>query len=76
MAKKGSVVKVRMESEAGTGYRYYKRKNPKNMTEKMRMKRYDPWAVDEKQANEGCTYGSLRRKCLLIRKTKIFLSHR
>lgn len=53
MAKKGSVVKVRMESEAGTGYRYYKRKNPKNMTEKMRMKRYDPWAVDEKTGKRG-----------------------
>ena len=28
MAKKGNTVKVRMESSAGTGYRYYKKKEP------------------------------------------------
>lgn len=44
MAKKTPVVKVRMESSAGTGYRYYKRKNPKNTTEKMKMRKYDPIA--------------------------------
>ena len=27
MAKKGSAVKVRLESEAGTGYRYYAKRN-------------------------------------------------
>ncbi len=44
MAKKSAVVKVRMESTAGTGYRYYKKKNPKNQTEKMKMRKYDPIA--------------------------------
>lgn len=54
MAKKGSVVKVRMESSAGTGYRYYKRKNPKTMTEKLKMMKYDPWAINEKTGKRGC----------------------
>lgn len=54
MAKKGSVVKVRMESSAGTGYRYYKRKNPKTMTEKLKMMKYDPRATNEKTGKRGC----------------------
>lgn len=33
-----------MESTAGTGYRYYKKKNPKTKTEKMKMRKYDPVA--------------------------------
>ncbi len=41
MARKGVAVKVRMESTAGTGYRYYKRKG-KGATEKLRMSKYDP----------------------------------
>jgi len=43
MAKKGVATKVRMESTAGTGYRYYKRKG-KNATEKLVMTKYDPIA--------------------------------
>lgn len=42
MAKKGVAVKVRMESSEGSGYRYYKRKG-KNATEKLKMRKYDPY---------------------------------
>ena len=41
MAKKGVASKVRMESSAGTGYRYYKKKG-KNATEKLSLRKYDP----------------------------------
>lgn len=45
MAKKGGgSTKVRMESTAGTGFRYYKKKGAK-ATEKLKMKKYDPWAT-------------------------------
>ena len=53
MAKKGNAVKVRMESSAGTGYRYYKKKNPKTQTEKLKMMKYDPWALNEKTGKKG-----------------------
>ena len=53
MAKGAVAVKVRMESSAGTGYRYYKKKNPKTQTEKLKMKKYDPWAVNEKTGKKG-----------------------
>lgn len=53
MAKKGNTVKVRMESSAGTGFRYYKVKNPKNTTEKLKMMKYDPWAVNEETGKRG-----------------------
>jgi large subunit ribosomal protein L33 len=49
MAKKGSSVKVRLESEAGTGYRYYSQRSTR-AEYKIKKKKYDPWAVrkDEK----------------------------
>ena len=56
MAKNANAVKVRMESSAGTGYRYYKKKNPKTMTEKMKMMKYDPWATNEITANSVFVY--------------------
>ena len=43
MAKKGVATKVRMESTAGTGFRYYKKKG-KNATEKLKLRKYDPIA--------------------------------
>lgn len=52
MAKKGGAVKVRMESSAGTGYRYYKKKGAK-YTEKLKMKKYDPWAVNPETGKRG-----------------------
>lgn len=49
MAKKGSNVKVRLESEAGTGYRYYAKRSTR-AEYKLKMKKYDPWVIhkDEK----------------------------
>ncbi len=52
MAKKGGAVKVRLESEAGTGYRYYAVRNPR-AEYKLRMKKYDPWAKNEKTGKRG-----------------------
>jgi large subunit ribosomal protein L33 len=44
MAKKSAIVKVRLVSSAGTGTTYYIEKNPKNITEKMKFRKYDPRA--------------------------------
>jgi len=43
MAKKGNAVKVRLESEAGTGYRYYAKRSPR-AEYKIQKKKYDPIA--------------------------------
>jgi len=42
MAKKGSVIKIKLVSTAGTGYYYVTRKNIKNQTGKMSFMKYDP----------------------------------
>jgi large subunit ribosomal protein L33 len=39
---KANTVKVKLLSTAGTGFFYVKKKNPKNLTEKMVFKKYDP----------------------------------
>ena len=44
MAKKTASVKIRLVSSAGTGTTYYIEKNPKNITEKMKFRKYDPKA--------------------------------
>ena len=44
MAKRSSVILVKMESTAGTGYFYVKKRNPKQLTEKLNMRKYDPVA--------------------------------
>ena len=41
MAKKNKVL-VKMESTAGTGFYYVKKKDPRKQTEKMVMRKYDP----------------------------------
>ncbi len=52
MAKKSSVVKVRLESTAGTGYRYYaKRANKAEY--KINKKKYDPWAENPETVKKG-----------------------
>ena len=53
MAKKATYIKVRMESSAGTGYRYYKKKNPKSEKGKLKLKKFDPWAINEKTGKRG-----------------------
>ena len=34
--------KIKLVSSAGTGYFYVTRKNPRNLTEKLVLKKYDP----------------------------------
>lgn len=53
MAKKGNAIKVRLESSAGTGYRYYTKRNPKAQGEKLKMKKFDPWAVNAATGKKG-----------------------
>lgn len=38
---KAAVIKVKMESTAGTGTFFLAKKNPKTLTEKLKMKKYD-----------------------------------
>lgn len=39
---KPTVVQIRLTSTAGTGYFYISTKNPRTLTEKLVMKKYDP----------------------------------
>ncbi len=39
---KPTVVQIRLESTANTGYFYVTKKNPRTLTEKLIMKKYDP----------------------------------
>ena len=39
---KPTTIQIKLESTAGTGYYYVTKKNPRNITEKMTMKKYDP----------------------------------
>ncbi len=41
---KPATVKIRLTSTADTGYFYVTKKNPKNTTEKLTMRKYDPVA--------------------------------
>ena len=41
---KPATVQIKLESTAGTGYFYVTKKNPRNLTEKMEMRKYDPKA--------------------------------
>ena len=41
---KPATLKVRLVSTADTGYFYVTKKNPKKMTEKLSMRKYDPRA--------------------------------
>ena len=38
---KPATIQIKLESTAGTGYYYVTKKNPRNITEKMVMKKYD-----------------------------------
>ena len=59
MAKKEATIKVRLVSTgknaAGkpTGYTYYVTKNPKNVTEKLKFRKYDPHAVNAETGKRG-----------------------
>ena len=39
---KPATIQIKLESTAGTGYYYVTTKNPRVITEKMVMKKYDP----------------------------------
>ena len=43
MAKPAGI-KIKLVSTAGTGFYYVTKKNPRTMTEKMSLKKYDPVA--------------------------------
>lgn len=50
---KSSSVKIKLVSTADTGFYYVTKKNPRNITEKMVMRKYDPVVrkhVDFKEA--------------------------
>ena len=53
MAKKTTAVKIRLVSSAGTGTTYYTTKNPKNITEKMKFRKYDPRAKNAETGKLG-----------------------
>ena len=44
MAKSKNTVLIKLVSSAKTGYYYLRKKNPRNLTEKMELKKYDPVA--------------------------------
>ena len=52
MAKKSTNMKVRLESEAGTGYRYYTKRSTR-AEYKIKKKKYDPWAVNPETGKRG-----------------------
>ena len=39
---KPATVKIKLESSAGTGYYYVTKKNPRTLTDKLTLKKYDP----------------------------------
>lgn len=39
---KPATIQIKLESTAGTGYFYTTKKNPRTMTEKMEIRKYDP----------------------------------
>jgi large subunit ribosomal protein L33 len=39
---KPTVIKIRLNSSADTGFFYVTKKNPRTKTEKLKMKKYDP----------------------------------
>ena len=41
-AKKGATILVKLLSTAGTGFFYVKRKNPRNLPQKLQFVKYDP----------------------------------
>ena len=57
---KPTTIKIKLVSTADTGFFYVTKKNPRNMTEKMSQRKYDPVArkhVEFKEAkNKRCTF--------------------
>ena len=50
---KPTTIKIRLNSTAGTGFFYVTKKNPRNITEKLVMRKYDPVAKKPGEFKEG-----------------------
>jgi len=50
---KPATVKIRLNSTADTGFFYVTKKNPRNTTEKMTFRKYDPIARKHVEFKEG-----------------------
>ena len=50
---KPATIQIKLESTAGTGYYYVTKKNPRNLTEKMTVRKYDPVARKHVEFKEG-----------------------
>jgi len=50
---KPTTIKIRLNSTAGTGYFYVTKKNSRTMTEKFKIKKYDPVARKHVEFVEG-----------------------
>lgn len=61
MAKKGGAIKVRLESSAETGYRYYAKKNPR-AEYKLEVNKYDPWALNAETGKKGAHVKFVEKK--------------
>lgn len=58
---KASTVKVRLESEAETGFRYYAERSTR-AEYKLRMRKYDPWATNEQTGKKGAHVWFVEKK--------------
>ena len=50
---KPATIKIRLKSTADTGFFYVTKKNPRNQTEKMSFRKYDPIARKHVEFKEG-----------------------
>lgn len=50
---KPATIKIRLNSTADTGFFYVTKKNPRNMTEKMVQRKYDPVVKKHVEFKEG-----------------------
>jgi large subunit ribosomal protein L33 len=50
---KATTIKVKLVSSADTGFYYVTKKNSRTMTEKLKMKKYDPVAKKHVEFNES-----------------------
>ena len=50
---KPATIKIRLNSTADTGFFYGTKKNPRNMTEKMVQRKYDPIVKKHVEFKEG-----------------------
>lgn len=61
MAKGKTAVKVRLESSAGTGYRYYAERSTR-AEYKLKLRKFDPWAVHPETGRKGAHVEFVEKK--------------